>query len=142
MIKDDFSSDNMDLIFEEIMNSGVISSEFDERLSKESLLSEKLDDLKIVTKQASDMEKDFLLSNIDYLINIMSHNRDFKYYRSELNESLLDEKINNLQMLLKVVNDLELDLLISNVNYLIHVMMQNDRVRRDYEYRKELRKTI
>lgn len=91
MIKDDFSSDNMDLIFEEIMNSGVISKKFDERLSKESLLSEKLDDLKIVTKQASDMELDFLLENLDYLIN---------------------------------------------------TLMQNDRVRRDYEYRKELRKTI
>ena len=35
---------------------------------------------------------------------------------------------------------MELDFLITNLEYLLDTMLQNDSVRRDFEYRKELRK--
>ena len=87
MRNDDFSEDFQDDLFEVIMKNGSIPTEFNHRLSKEEMISEKLNDLKIATKRASDMELDFLITNLEYLLDTMLQNdsvrRDFEY-RKEL----------------------------------------------------------
>ena len=78
--------DDMDDAFEQIMKSGTVPSNINRRINKESLFEEKIDYLKIAIKSASDMELDFLIENLDYLINTMMQNekvkRDFEYRKT------------------------------------------------------------
>ena len=82
----DFSKENMDLIFEEIMNSNTVPDTLNRRISEEEAIKEKLEVLKNSIKHATDIELQFLNDNLDSIINVMMQNtrikKDYDYHRS------------------------------------------------------------
>lgn len=56
-------------------------------------------------------------------------------------EDQIKERIDFLKNSIKHATHMELVFLNDNLEYLITVMLQNNRIRKDYEYHKELKKT-
>ena len=57
-------------------------------------------------------------------------------------ECLLSDKISELKRSIKNASDEELDFLSINLDYLIDIMLQNEKIKKEYEYYKILRKKL
>ena len=98
-----------------------------------------------------DQEKQFInsFSNSEFSIDDMED--DFEKIMNsncipaELNqristEDLVNEKIDIIKAAIKSATEMELEFLNNNFDYVIEILMNNSRIKKDYEYHKELKR--
>ena len=112
-------------------------SKEDKKEKKEEVITDDTDSIGVPIEILSEQEMDSLLSALNDDGNLPTELQE-RLKR----ECLLSDKISELKRSIKNASDEELDFLSINLDYLIDIMLQNEKIKKEYEYYKILRKKL
>ena len=112
-------------------------SKKDKKEKKEEVITDDTDSIGVPIEILSEQEMDSLLSALND-----DGNLPIELQERLKRECLLSDKISELKRSIKNASDEELDFLSINLDYLIDIMLQNEKIKKEYEYYKVLRKKL
>ena len=117
--------------------SKIISEIINNDEKKEEVITDDTDSIGVPTEILSEQEMVSLLSALND-----DGNLPIELQERLKRECLLSDKINELKRSIKNASDEELDFLSINLDYLIDIMLHNEKIKKEYEYHKTLKKIL
>ena len=117
--------------------SKIISEIINNDEKKEEVITDDTDSIGVPTEILSEQEMVSLLSALND-----DGNLPIELQERLKRECLLSDKINELKRSIKNASDEELDFLSINLDYLIDIMLNNEKIKKEYEYYKTLKKIL